>query len=168
MKGSGIKPILCLTATLVCGAAAYSAVQPSQPAQPAQLPPVKPGEKILNSACTTCHELRAIETTALDEEGWTKIVNAMVEKGAEVKKDDMPVLVKYLVSAYGPLPDGAGKAVLLNVCTQCHTLDRVRVRGGDRQSWEDLLNHMLNEGAPLSDEDYTVLLRYLARNFSSQ
>ena len=43
-----------------------------------------------------------------------------------------------------------------------------RVRGGDRQSWEDLLNHMLNEGAPLSDEDYTVLLRYLARNFSSQ
>ena len=112
MKKSRIKPILWLIATLGCAAVALSA---------AQLP-LKPGEKILNSACTTCHELRPVETTALDEEGWTKIVNAMVEKGAEVKKDDVPVLVKYLASAYGPLPDGAGKSILLNICTQCHTL----------------------------------------------
>ena len=89
----------------------------------------------------------------------------MVEKGAEVKKDDVPVLVQYLTSIYGPLPEGPGKAVLLNICTQCHTLDRVKVRSGDRQSWDDLLSHMLNEGAPLNDDDYPVLLNYLARNF---
>jgi len=158
MKRRWITPILWLVATLCCAAAAFSA---------AQLPPLDPGEKILNSACTTCHELRPIETTALDKEGWTKVVDAMVEKGAQVKKDDVPVLVKYLTSVYGPLPDGPGKAVLLNICTQCHTLDRVKVRSGDRQSWEDLLNHMLNEGAPLNNEDYAVLLNYLARNFRS-
>ena len=73
-----IKPMLWVTATVSCAAVAFSA---------GQLPPVNPGEKILNSACTTCHELRPIETTALDREGWTKIVDAMVEKGAEVKKD---------------------------------------------------------------------------------
>lgn len=89
----------------------------------------------------------------------------MVEKGAAVKKEDEPVLVKYLVNNFGPLPDGPGKAILLEVCTQCHRLDRVRLRGGTRQDWDDLLNHMLNEGAPLSDEDYPVLLNYLARNF---
>jgi hypothetical protein len=89
----------------------------------------------------------------------------MVEKGASVKKDDIPAVVKYLTSVYGPLPEGPGKAILLNICTQCHTLDRVKVRSGDRDSWDDLLNHMLNEGAPLSDEDYPVLLNYLARNF---
>ena len=151
-----MKPILWLTATLSCAAVAFSA---------GQLPPVNPGEKILNSACTTCHELRPIETTALDREGWTKIVAAMIEKGADVKKDDVPVLVRYLVSMYGPLPEGPGKAVLLNICTQCHTLERVKVRSGDRQSWDDLLSHMLNEGAPLNDDDYAVLLNYLARNF---
>jgi cytochrome c5 len=150
------KPSLWLTATLSCAAVAFSA---------GQLPPVNPGEKILNSACTTCHELRPIETTALDREGWTKIVDAMVEKGADVKKDDVPVLVRYLVSMYGPLPEGPGKPVLLNICTQCHTLERVKVRSGDRQSWDDLLSHMLNEGAPLNDDDYAVLLNYLARNF---
>jgi len=41
----------------------------------------------------------------------------------------------------------------------------VKVRGGNRESWDELLSHMLNEGAPLSDDDYPVLLNYLARNF---
>lgn len=151
-----VKAILWLTATVACAAVAFSA---------GQLPPVNPGEKILNTACTSCHELRPIETTALDAEGWTKVVESMVEKGAEVKKDDLPVVVRYLANVYGPLPDGPGKAILLNICTQCHTLSRVKLRRGDRQSWDDLLSHMLNEGAPLSDEDYPVLLNYLARNF---
>jgi cytochrome c5 len=144
-----------LAATIACCAVAFSAGQL----------PISPGEKILNSACTSCHELRPIETTALDTEGWTKVVSSMVEKGAAVKKEDEPVLVKYLVNNFGPLPDGPGKAILLEVCTQCHRLDRVRLRSGTRQDWDDLLNHMLNEGAPLSDEDYPVLLNYLARNF---
>ena len=109
---------------------------------------VNPGEKILNSACTTCHELRPIETNGPGQGRLDKSRRCMVEKGADVKKDDVPVLVRYLVSIYGPLPEGPGKAVLLNICTQCHTLERVKVRGGDRQSWDDLLSHMLNEGAP--------------------
>jgi cytochrome c5 len=145
-----------LAATMACTAAAFSA---------GQLPPVSPGEKILNTACTSCHELRPIETSALDTEGWSKVVAAMVEKGAPVKKEDEPVLVKYLVNNFGPLPDGPGRAILLNVCTQCHRLDRVRLRGGTRQDWDDLLSHMLNEGAPLSDQEYPILLNYLARNF---
>lgn len=156
MNGIPSKAILWLTATAACVAVAFSAQQ---------RPPVDPGERILNSSCISCHELRPIETTALDREGWTKVVQAMVEKGAPVKTDDVPVLVRYLTTNYGPLPDGPGKAILLNICTQCHTLERVKVRGGDRESWNELLSHMLNEGAPLSDEDYPVLLSYLARNF---
>ena len=145
-----------LAATAVLAAVAVSAQQ---------RPPVDPGERVLNSACMSCHELRPIETTALDREGWTKLVDSMIQKGAAVKQEDVPALVKYLTSNYGPLPDGPGKAILLNVCTQCHTLERVKVRGGDRESWNELLSHMLNEGAPLSDEDYPILLGYLARNF---
>ena len=149
-------PIAAVLAFTVAGTAAAVSFQ---------LPPVNPGEKILNTACTSCHELRPVETSALDAEGWQKVIASMVEKGAPVKKEDEPLLVKYLVNNYGPLPDGAGKTILLNVCTQCHRLDRVRLRGGSRQEWDELLSHMLNEGAPLSDEDYPVLLNYLARNF---
>jgi hypothetical protein len=158
MNREWTRPALWLSATLFGSIVAFSAGQ-------RPLPAVDPGEKLVNTACVNCHELRPIETTALDSEGWTKVVESMVDKGAEIKKDDVPVIVKYLTKAYGPLPDGAGKPILLNVCTQCHTLDRIKNRGSTRAEWDELLMHMLNEGAPLSDADYPVLLAYLTRNF---
>src|SRR4029453_5134604 len=108
------------------------------------------GEQILNVSCTGCHDARPIQTQALDKEGWTKVVSAMVTKGGGNKPHDVTVLIDYLVNNPGPLPDGAGKAILLNVCTQCHDLKRVIQHGATREQWEETLGAMLNEGAPLS------------------
>ena len=149
------RPAIWLAATFGYAAIAFSAGQL----------PVDPGEKIMNSSCMGCHELRTLETSAFDREGWTKVVNSMIEKGAAVKPEDVPVVVRYLAREFGPLPDGPGKAIMLSICTQCHRLERVKLKGGSRQQWDELLSHMLNEGAPLSDEDYPILLNYLARNF---
>jgi hypothetical protein len=126
------------------------------------------GEQIMNARCRTCHDLRPIETAALDEEGWTKEVQQEIRKGAEVPKDDVPVLVDYLVRMHGPLPDGPGKSILLNTCTQCHDLMRIRRQGRSAEGWLEILDAMLNEGAPLSEQDLPVLLRYLARNFKPE
>jgi cytochrome c5 len=126
------------------------------------------GEQIQNASCIGCHDLRPIQTQALDADGWRKMVASMVEKGAEVKAEDVPALVAYLVKNHGPLPDGAGKTILLNTCTVCHDLGRVRRQGGSREDWDDTLGAMLNEGAMLSEQDYPVLLDYLARNFKAQ
>jgi hypothetical protein len=92
----------------------------------------------------------------------------MIAKGAQVKKEDIPVLTDYLAQEHGPLPEGAGKPILLEICTMCHELQRVKEHGRTREEWEDLLVHMTNEGAPLYDEDFTVLLNYLSRNFRPQ
>jgi hypothetical protein len=128
---------------------------------------IKPerGEQILNAACTTCHDTRPIDTQALDEAGWLKQVKTMTEKGAEVKADDVPVLVEYLTRYHGPLPEGPGQDVLLNVCTQCHDLQRVRRERRSAEGWGEILLAMLNEGAPLTEQDFATVLRYLARNF---
>ena len=126
------------------------------------------GEQLQNAACLGCHDLRPIQITALDAEGWTTVVNTMIEKGAELKKDDVPVLVEYLASHHGPLPDGPGKAILLNTCTVCHDLQRVRRTQASREEWAETLGAMLNEGAQLSDQDFPVLLSYLARNFGAR
>ena len=124
------------------------------------------GEQILNGACTsTCHDARPIDTQALDEAGWTREVKSMIEKGAEVKAADVPVLVDYLTRYHGPLPDGPGKEVVLNICTQCHDLQRVRRERRSPEGWAEILQAMLNEGAPLTDQDFATVLRYLARNF---
>ena len=127
------------------------------------------GEQIVNGACTSaCHDARAIDTQALDEAGWTKEVKAMIEKGAEVKAADVPVLVDYLTRYHGPLPDGPGKEVVLNICTQCHDLRRVRRERLSAEGWAEILQTMLNEGAPLTDKDFETVLRYLARNFKPE
>ena len=123
------------------------------------------GEQLMNQSCTGCHDLRPIQTQALDQEGWTSTVQSMIEQGAKVSTSDVPVIVEYLVRNHGPLPDGAGKKIVLNTCTMCHDLRRVREHGATPEDWQETLISMTNEGAMLSDEEFAVVLGYLARNF---
>ena len=157
MKWTNAKPVLWVSATLCSAAIALSASGGIQ--EPSK------GEIIMNNSCVSCHEYRTIQTQALDTEGWTKLVNSMIDKGAQVKKEDLPVLIAYLTEEHGPLPEGAGKKIMLEVCTMCHELHRIRDTGATREEWDDILVHMINEGAPLSDDDFPILLNYLARNF---
>jgi cytochrome c5 len=122
-------------------------------------------EKIMNTSCMACHDLRKIQTQAMDAEGWTKVVNSMIEKGAKVDKADVPILVSYLEDNFGPLPDGPGKEIVLNKCTVCHDLKRVRQHLASPEEWADTIGAMENEGLMISDEEYAAVLRYLARNF---
>jgi cytochrome c5 len=144
-------PLSCVFVVLIVGAQ--------------ESPQAEKGEQIMHASCRTCHDLRPIDTQALDEKGWTNEIQSMIEKGAEVSKADVPVLVEYLVRMHGPLPDGAGKEILLTTCTQCHDLQRIRRQGRSAEAWLEILDAMLNEGAPLSEQDLPVLLGYLARNF---
>lgn len=160
MKWINAKSALWASATLCSAAIAFSA------SQQVQEPPK--GEVIMNNSCMSCHEYRTIQTQAMDQAGWTKLVNSMIDKGAQVKKDDLPVLVEYLTEQHGPLPEGAGRKIMLEVCTMCHELHKIRETVATRDEWDDILVHMINEGAPLSDDDFPVLLNYLARNFRPQ
>ena len=131
----------------------------------AQDPAPNKGEEIQNAACLGCHDLRPIETAAENKDGWNQLVSSMINKGAEVSDADKPVLVDFLVKNHGPLPEGPGKNILLNTCTICHDLGRVRAHTVSRDEWQETLEAMLNEGAMLSDQDFPVLLNYLARTF---
>ena len=126
---------------------------------------VERGERIMNASCQTCHDARRIQTAALDAEQWTKRVNADIEKGAKVESADLPVLIEYLARQHGPLPEGAGKRILLNICTMCHDLNRIKHGRRSPEEWEETLNTMLNEGAPLSDAAFPVIHEYLSQNF---
>jgi cytochrome c5 len=156
----------------VCAAATIVALGP-RAAAVASLPGAQAdktdrGEQIQNAACLGCHDLRPIQTQALDKNGWTMMLASMIDKGAEVKPDELPLLLDFLVKNHGPLPDGPGKTILLNTCTVCHDLGRVRIQGRTREDWDDTLGSMLNEGAMLSEQDYPVLLAYLVKNFQPQ
>ena len=85
-----------------------------------------PGERIMNASCVgACHNVRAIQTAAMNQEAWGKTIGTMIEKGAKVSKEDVPVLVDYLAQHHGPVPEGRGKEILLNTCTMCHDLGMI-------------------------------------------
>lgn len=122
-------------------------------------------ERIINQSCVNCHDIRTIQTAAMNAAAWTKTVSTMVEKGAKVAKDDIPVLISYLAQNHGPVPDGPGKAILLNTCTMCHDLKRIRLGHRSPDEWEETLGAMLNEGAPLSEDQFPIIHEYLSEHF---
>jgi cytochrome c5 len=159
MKNTFVKTGIWIGATIITAAIAFAAGQDAE---------AQKAERLVNTNCTTCHDLRKIQTQALDVDGWTKIVNSMIEKGAKVEKADVPTLVNYLEDSYGPLPEGEGKAIVLNKCTVCHDLKRVRQHFATPEDWVDTLNAMQNEGLMISDDELLTVLKYLARNFREQ
>lgn len=124
------------------------------------------GERIMNAACQECHDTRRIQVQAKDAEGWAMTVETMMGKGAKVAKENLPVLLDFLVERHGPLPEGAGKRIVLNTCTLCHDLKRIRLGRRSPEEWEETLSTMLNEGAPLSDDDFPIVHAYLSRHFN--
>jgi cytochrome c5 len=126
----------------------------------------EPGERIMNASCVNaCHSVRTIQTQAMTPEAWGKTVATMIEKGAKVSQEDVPVLVGYLAQHHAPVPEGPGKQILLNICTMCHDLGRIRLGRRSPEEWEETLVSMLNEGAPLSEEAFPVIHDYLSKNF---
>jgi cytochrome c5 len=155
---------LAAAALLAVGSARVTAATPAA-AAPAAAQDEK-GERVLNSSCGGCHDLRPVQSSARDKDSWNELVQNMLQKGADVADADIPVLVDYLAEHYGPMPEGRGKDIVLNVCTMCHDLKRIRQGRRSPEEWMETLNSMLNEGAPLSDADYPVVLAYLSKNFA--
>ena len=145
-------PVVAMLATVVAGAQAQQAER---------------GEQLMNATCTGCHDVRVIQTAAKDAAGWLETVDTMIANGAEIKSDaDKSTLVQYLAENHPPMPDGRGKNIVMNICTMCHDTKRIRLGRRSPEEWEETLVSMLNEGAPLSDDDFPVVLAYLAKNFA--
>ncbi|HEY6507356.1 MAG TPA: hypothetical protein VIY56_05045 [Vicinamibacterales bacterium] len=160
------RAVLALAALLFAGTLAVSLrAEPAAPGALAAQAEGDRGERLMNASCQGCHELRVLQVQAKNTEEWTKTIDDMIAKGAKVAKEDIPVLVDYLVDRQGPLPNGAGKVIVLNVCTMCHDLTRIRRGHRSAEEWEETLNSMLNEGAPLSDDQFPIVHAYLSRHF---
>ena len=54
----------------------------------------------------------------------------------------------------------------MQVCTKCHAATLVMAKRQDRQGWEDTITKMAGLGAEGTDEQYTVILEYLVKNYS--
>jgi cytochrome c5 len=144
---------MALVAAVVFSAATSSAQRPSE------------GQQLVEKRCQGCHTMRRVDTAAKDADGWRETIQVMIQDGAEVEESEIPAMVQFLAREHGPVPEGPGKPILLNICTQCHNLQRIKNGRRSAEEWEETLLAMLNEGAPVSDEQLPVIHAYLSRHF---
>ena len=63
------------------------------------------------------------------------------------------------------LPDGAGKELVANVCTKCHELSRITSKKRTKEEWSDTVDKMAKNGAKATDEEFDMIVGYLAKYF---
>jgi mono/diheme cytochrome c family protein len=62
-------------------------------------------------------------------------------------------------------PVGEGQAKVQAACGPCHAVTIVTSARKSEADWESTINAMITRGARVPDEDYDLILRYLARHF---
>ena len=60
------------------------------------------------------------------------------------------------------LPDGDGKALVIDACVQCHTLESTVLKRRDRAGWQKTVNDMILRGAFITPVDAEAIVAYLA------
>lgn len=64
-----------------------------------------------------------------------------------------------------PQKDNRAKQLVLEACTACHTLDRVKIQRLTREEWRQEIAGMLSEGVPLTDDEVNLVVDYLTQHF---
>jgi competence protein ComEA len=63
------------------------------------------------------------------------------------------------------LPDGAGKDLVMNVCSVCHELTRITSKKKTKDEWNDTVDKMAARGAKASNEEFDTIVNYLTKYF---
>jgi hypothetical protein len=73
-------------------------------------------------------------------------------------------VVALTAAAVAARPEGRGRELVENVCTYCHNLDRLHDKELSREDWRGLTKGMISEGAPVTDEEFSMILDYLVKH----
>src|SRR5688572_18745721 len=63
------------------------------------------------------------------------------------------------------LPEGKGKEVVEAMCQNCHSLDSVTQKKRSREEWQDVVDQMISNGAPLTSKEAEIVVTYLSEHF---
>ena len=63
------------------------------------------------------------------------------------------------------LPDAPGKDTFIQVCSGCHSPENVVGKGFSEDGWTQVVGAMAGNGAQISDEQFTAIVKYLATDF---
>jgi hypothetical protein len=146
------------------GAAALFCIGVAFGAEPAAL---------VEKACLSCHTLETIAKKKATKDEWRETVTAMVAKGAPLKPGEADIVTGFLAAKYGRAitaeearkRDARGKELVESVCVLCHEFARISTEALTRDQWAGEIRGMLAEGAPLTDEEFEIVVDYLTKTY---
>lgn len=71
-------------------------------------------------------------------------------------------------SLWGQLPDGPGRAETQKLCSECHELARSVSLRQDRDGWKTTVNKMISLGAQGTEQEFAVVIDYLAAHYAAE
>ena len=81
---------------------------------------------------------------------------------------NVSVLAAATVSGPVTLPEGAGRAKFIELCSNCHEMSVVVALGRTRAEWGDMIATMVDRGAIVSEADFAEIQEYLTASFPPQ
>ncbi|MDX6457120.1 MAG: hypothetical protein QOE55_817 [Acidobacteriaceae bacterium] len=84
---------------IACCRLVWSAAQTAPGTSPATLPEGA-GRPIVQRSCTTCHNIRVVTSKKGARSYWSKTVDDMVNRGAELTDEEIGTVVDYLSSSF--------------------------------------------------------------------
>jgi len=142
--------------------------------------PDHPGREVVAVACTQCHGPNVFTQLRMNDKAWRAQIYDMILRGAQIGPDDIDTAVKYMVASYGPgvpfpgqqpaqvtLAEGPAKPLVEGGCALCHGLDRVVAAKRSKAEWQTIVNHMVYFGSPISGDQVSSVVDYLAANYGT-
>jgi cytochrome c5 len=127
-----------------------------------KLPPGE-GRKIVEAVCGTCHGLEIVTSKNYSRERWSKVIEEMIAQGAPLRKAEAAKVVDYLSRNFGE--NDHAKELYEEICSYCHELERVTRQALTKEEWRGLIKGMVDEGAPVTDEEFSMIVDYLAKHY---
>jgi Quinohemoprotein amine dehydrogenase A, alpha subunit, haem binding len=75
------------------------------------------------------------------------------------------LLISLTRAADSDLPDGPGKEIVEDTCTDCHTLERIKSQHMTEEGWNNTIHEMIENGAAINSDDVKIIVDYLTKNF---
>jgi cytochrome c5 len=128
--------------------------------------PEGPAKSIITTACVSCHGLDVVTDKKRGKQDWENSVSAMIDRGLSLSKDQALSVVDYLAQNFGG-PD-RGRGLVIDICSGCHEVTRIREHELTRDQWWEVIKNMLSEGAAVTDDETDLILNYLSKNFGKK
>lgn len=124
------------------------------------------GRKTVETTCGRCHSLELVTGKRLGRDAWQGVVTDMISRGAVLTRDQAEDVVYYLTRNFGQKE--RGRQLVEDVCTYCHSLAKLSGQELSKEEWRDLIKGMIFEGAPVTDDEFSVIVEYLAKNYGKK